>query len=370
MEIDLTNYEPWFLDLIEGRLDAAGIQKVRAFVEANPGLAEELREMETMMGNLLVLPPALNYPDRENLRMPSDEEEQMLTVETVIFEGKEGLRKKIHYTEEDELLIAALAEGDLHGAEEERARQLTVEIPALAEAYRIMQACKLVPADIHFPEKDALRRTTSARVIPFAKVFAYAAAIFGIGFFVFQMRTSEATLAGQRSPQLRPMTTPAQELTPDHKTEGDRIIEPRRTPSVIVPEATDRRKEGHYDLVQDNGPVDPGGEALPDAPMALEEIDESLALGDTPDVQEEIQTVRVRTEGYQSVFEFAGNKAKRQIWGGDDYPEDRFVVALAERELDRRFGQSDSFIEVRKVNTADEKELKVRVGKFSYTRTR
>jgi hypothetical protein len=77
-----------------------------------------------------------------------------------------------------------------------------------------------------------------------------------------------------------------------------------------------------------------------------------------------------RVEQYQSLFEFAQTKAKDKLWGGRDYPEDNFALALAQREVQRRFNRPDSFIEVTQTKTPKERELKVRVGKLEFSRKR
>ncbi|MBN3035493.1 MAG: hypothetical protein JW861_07880 [Bacteroidales bacterium] len=65
MEIGKENYGAWFLDYIEGRLDAVATGELFAFLEAHPGLRKELEEYQAV-----TLRPDrhIRYPDTHDLK--------------------------------------------------------------------------------------------------------------------------------------------------------------------------------------------------------------------------------------------------------------------------------------------------------------
>jgi len=72
MKINRDQYEIWFLDYLEGNLDASGIDDFRSFLEENPDLAEELEFFEPVP----LSPPEMVFPHRKKLyKQPFDQQE-------------------------------------------------------------------------------------------------------------------------------------------------------------------------------------------------------------------------------------------------------------------------------------------------------
>ena len=88
MDISRENYESWFLDYLDGRLDAGQQGILRAFLEFNPDLRLELESMEPVRleaedvryeMKLALRKPSLN-PDRRHL-LEHFEDYCMLSIE-------------------------------------------------------------------------------------------------------------------------------------------------------------------------------------------------------------------------------------------------------------------------------------------------
>jgi hypothetical protein len=387
MMIDRTNYEAFFLDYLEGRLTAAEAQAVEAFAAAHPDLRDELDAMQGMSHMLTVpLPgsPTILEEKASLYQRDWEEEDVILPLEHVSFTEKASLKKPLVASEEEELLLAAYAEGDGDTAAVTKAQQLLHSKPWLTADYEMLQRMRVTPEQIVYMHKADLRRDTG-RVVPLMRYFSYAAAAAVVAWVVaiaMPGGPADADLAAGFKSRLREMTrsaAPSGEAASEENTSAP-LGSPRRTaPSpVIIPDNSPA--PAPQDLAV--RPVRPE-EKTPDQqeqsqqaeqPSPLPENhllpgEEQIAVTDSSQMPGTPQHSR-RVEQYQSLFEFAQTKAKDKLWGGRDYPEDNFALALAQREVQRRFNSSDSFIEVTQTKTPEERELKVRVGKFEFSRKR
>jgi hypothetical protein len=73
MTINYDNYEAYFLDFIEGRLDSSMLEELDAFLEINPDLKENLRTIEL----LYVTPDLTVYTDKQSLKKLNFEEAEI-----------------------------------------------------------------------------------------------------------------------------------------------------------------------------------------------------------------------------------------------------------------------------------------------------
>jgi hypothetical protein len=129
-EINLHNYEAWFLDYMEGNLTEAQQVLLVAFLKQYPELKEELYAFD----NEVVLSPALAE-----------------------MEHKEAL-KAPHAKDFDTLLISYL-EGQLSEVEKKKTEQLLNSNPNIAGAYVLYQKTILEPDySIVFPDKQKLKK--------------------------------------------------------------------------------------------------------------------------------------------------------------------------------------------------------------------
>jgi hypothetical protein len=64
MKIDQHNYETYFLDYLEGRLDPPTITELEGFLAIHPKLKKELESYE----EIFIIPETIDFPDKKNLK--------------------------------------------------------------------------------------------------------------------------------------------------------------------------------------------------------------------------------------------------------------------------------------------------------------
>lgn len=79
-KLDISNYEEWFIDYLDGTLDEAQVAALDAFLIAHPELSEELEGMET----ITLESSDQSYPDHSGLLIPSENE---LAIMSAVEEG-------------------------------------------------------------------------------------------------------------------------------------------------------------------------------------------------------------------------------------------------------------------------------------------
>ncbi|MDP2337793.1 MAG: hypothetical protein Q8N05_15375 [Bacteroidota bacterium] len=132
MNITRDNYEPFFLDFLEGNLAEDQIDQFLDFLKQNPDLKEELHQFE-------------------NLNLPEEQ---------IVFSEKMKLYKNA--AEENTVLentVIALLEGDLEDEERKSFETYLSSHPELQKEYNLFSKTRLVPdAGIMFPDKKKLYR--------------------------------------------------------------------------------------------------------------------------------------------------------------------------------------------------------------------
>ncbi len=142
--INKNNYEIFFLDYIEGRLNEAQAAALRHFLDANPKLREELEGLEAVRLE------------------PNDE---------IRFEAKDSLKqpdiistRQINETNYEEFFAAA-TENDLNALQQADLHDFLEKNPALQKDYETFIKCRLQPdVSIIFADKASLKK---AVVVPF-----------------------------------------------------------------------------------------------------------------------------------------------------------------------------------------------------------
>ncbi|HHN48194.1 MAG TPA: hypothetical protein ENN08_04575 [Bacteroidales bacterium] len=142
--INKNNYEIFFLDYIEGRLDAAQTLALMHFLDANPELREELEGLETVRLE------------------PNDE---------IRFEAKNSL-KQPHFVSTGQIdeknyeeFFAAATENDLDIQQQADLHYFLKKNPALQKEFETFIQCRLQPdVSIIFADKASLKK---AIVVPF-----------------------------------------------------------------------------------------------------------------------------------------------------------------------------------------------------------
>lgn len=138
MNISRENYEPFFLDYLEGNLDENMIDQFLDFLESNPDLKEELHLFE-------------------NVRLPE---------EPINFSGKELLYKSSAEAKTSlENKTIAYLEGDLESEERELFETYLAGHPELQKEYQLFSKTRLNPdTEIVFQGKNKLYKKTGAAV--------------------------------------------------------------------------------------------------------------------------------------------------------------------------------------------------------------
>jgi hypothetical protein len=171
--ISLDNYEAWFLDFFEGRLDAAQIDELFQFLERNPKLKAELKDFEIIP----IQPEPTPFDEKSFLKGEENEllEDPNLKLspnQNIKFESKH-LLKKPEVIEED---VFALAEGTITGLQAEELKSIIVKDNTLYHSFLAYQNARLVPdKSIVYPHKAQLKK--GAAIIPLFMRYASAAAV-------------------------------------------------------------------------------------------------------------------------------------------------------------------------------------------------
>lgn len=182
MKISRDNYEPFFLDYLEGKLEEDLIDQFLDFLEKNPDLKEELQLFE-------------------NVNLPQDQ---------VVFEGKQ----KLYKTQADEKPMTdnrmiAYLEGDLDEDGRQMFEAYLADHPEIGKEYNLFTQTKLVPEyAVKFPAKQKLYKK-SAPVI-FMNWAGRAAAVlvlvWGIGYLIQTNWNQNSRNPGSEFAQLKAKT--------------------------------------------------------------------------------------------------------------------------------------------------------------------
>lgn len=132
MMITRDNYEPFFLDYLEGNLKETMIDQFLDFLELNPDLKEELHLFD-------------------NIHLPEEQ---------VAFSGKQHLYKSEHDEKPAfEMKTIAYMEGDLKDDERKSFETYLAAHPELQKEYNLFGKTRLIAdTDIKFPHKQKLYR--------------------------------------------------------------------------------------------------------------------------------------------------------------------------------------------------------------------
>lgn len=171
--INLDNYEAWFLDFFEGRLNAAQIDEMFQFLERNPKLKAELKDFEIIP----IQPEPIDFDEKAIVKGEADDllEDPNLKLtpnQNIKFDAKH-LLKQPAVTEED---IFALTEGEITSLQAEELKSIIVNDNTLYHSFLAYQSAHLVPdKSIIYPHKAQLKK--GAAIIPLFMRYASAAAV-------------------------------------------------------------------------------------------------------------------------------------------------------------------------------------------------
>jgi hypothetical protein len=133
MRINKENYELWFIDYLDGKLNAIDQETLRAFLNENPDLERELELYESYT----LQPETLHFTGKENLKKF---EADVMGLEPV-----------------DYLLIKQMEDG-LNDIEEEKLASFTKEDETVIGRGKEYHKTRLVHESVIFPNKTAMLR--------------------------------------------------------------------------------------------------------------------------------------------------------------------------------------------------------------------
>ena len=184
MTITRDNYEPFFLDYLEGNLDENNIDQFLDFLKQNPDLKEELHLFE-------------------NIHLPEEQ---------VIFTGKEHLYK-LAQDENTAFEIKAIAylEGDLKDEERKSFEAYLADHPELMKEYNLLEKTRLVAdTGIQYPDKQKLYRRSGTILVMnwIARAAAVVVIIWGVGSLLQTENQKVEPTAVQEMASVKPLSVP------------------------------------------------------------------------------------------------------------------------------------------------------------------
>jgi len=157
--INRHNYEIYFLDYLDGKLDEKLLPDFKDFLNKNPDLAVELSEFESIKIE----------PDKPSFQHKKELKKESITDRQNNF---------------DDLCIGYL-EGDLNAAQKKEFENLINESPENQKEFELYQKTRLVPPKINFAYKNKLKksRTLSLAANRFSRIASAASVAVLIGLF-------------------------------------------------------------------------------------------------------------------------------------------------------------------------------------------
>lgn len=183
-EINISNYEEFFLLYVDGELSATGKQAVEQFVLAHPDLAVELEMLQQMQ----------------------------LPQEQFVFENKNAL----YHNETEAINLANYEEqfllyvdNELTGDAKGKVETFVLQHPTVQESFTLLKQTKLEPEPIVFADKQLLyRKEEKERRVFYLgwQRIAVAAALIGLIVLLWNVLPNDTTNQKQTARVVRPVT--------------------------------------------------------------------------------------------------------------------------------------------------------------------
>lgn len=162
MKIDISNYEIWLIDWLDGNLTDLQAEEVQLFLNQNPDLNKDFEELTTF-----------------SLK-PSEKS----------FSGKSLLKKNTsELTEKQfEFLCVASFENDLNSSQEAELEEIIDLNPEKRKTFELIQKMKLFPEHINYTHKNQLlKKTLTEKVIRLSVIGLTAAATLALFLTIYQL---------------------------------------------------------------------------------------------------------------------------------------------------------------------------------------
>ena len=406
--INRENYEIWFIDYLDGKLELEQVAELLLFLESNLDLAEELDGLDDVV----------------------------LKDDAPVFSGKESLLKdEAPLSEEDiNLLLAKKLEGDLKGDEITFVDALIQENEWAAQSWKVMQATKLeadaaefgnkneviIPASVdltnpnmraiavaegdleasrisadeqklaatyaalkvkpdyalQFANKASLKQ--GAAVVSLWPTVARIAAVAAAVLLIWQIGFADRTTIGSGiedfagSVEVKAVSQPTQ-APEQNDEEAETTPFERSTPKEYI--------QPMPNSVPQNQPVFASLDSRKPAPAILNSLNatravsfanlpgQDIAYYTTPlefEIPEAAEMTRVDdSDDYASMTDFLGNWVKGGLWGGDDYPQENFTLALASKATQKYSRRSGAKVNL---DSEEDSKFRLRLGKLEVSR--
>lgn len=276
--IDISNYEAWMLDSIEGRLSNEEELQLQEFFVAHPELNEDME----LLSELELSPMDVVHPNKDSLKMP---DEQELLLISALESGSDGL--------------------EFSGDE-------------LKEFQRYQSTILKADTGVVFPDKESLKKEQHTPIIPmWVKRLAIAASLIGVVLTLFFQQQQPESY----EPRLSATELPTFDSDFPEASNSSNYAESQGNP--VPEEHQSQEHEPTKQLAQEESSplLDPGSDSdLHDSDMGIE-------LAQEPEI--ELQNDLIEVEAPET--EFAEQPAQEGEL--NPTPEDPFVAEVPAIEL-------------------------------------
>jgi hypothetical protein len=151
MKVNISNYEIWFLDWLDGNLSDLQVEQLKIFLSENPALKEEFDELNSFS----LKPSGISFPHKEHLKKSAAD---------------------LSPSQFEYLCIACL-ENDLSESQQTELKGSIDQDPEKKKTFELIRKTKLAPEHFSYKNKNQLiKRTTVQRVMRLSLVGLSAAA--------------------------------------------------------------------------------------------------------------------------------------------------------------------------------------------------
>jgi len=169
MQIDRSNYEIWFIDWLDGKLNSLQVEELKLFLDQNQDLREELNDLTPL--NLVASHFSFRYKARLK-KSPSDISPSQF-----------------------EYLCAAYLENDLTNSQQTELREIVNADPDKKKTFDLIQKTILAPVSISYKHKSLLLKlTTLQKVIRLSVIGLSTAAAISLIIIIYSVRTATTSL--------------------------------------------------------------------------------------------------------------------------------------------------------------------------------
>jgi hypothetical protein len=251
-KIDITNYEEWIIDWLDGNLNDMQVDEVLQFLEEHPDLKEESGEIE-----LFRLKPANNH-----------------------FTEKNRLKKSVNDLSDTQFehLCAASIENDLSADQMNELEEVTKQNPDRKKTLGLFGKTKLNPIELVYPHKKALyRKTVLQSTVSLLFIGLSAAAVIAIAFISYFTKPSEL---------------PVKYETISQVTVNDTSQKKNHDQKIPVKEIAGNKEHAKNQYKNKVTPIQPVSNSTAQLP------EEKKIIDDSSSIRTEIQIRKIKIEPY------------------------------------------------------------------------